>query len=237
MASVGINSFINSFNSRLEPPVKQHLKNVYACLAMSTLAAGVGASIHLFTNILQAGFLSAIGAIIFFLLLISTPDDNGKGMTKRVGYLLGFSTLTGVGMGPLLEHVIMVDPSIIITAFVATSVVFVSFTICSIFSERGKWLYMGGILFTMLNTLMLLSLANIFFGSSLLWNAQVYLGLLAMCGFVLYDTQAIIEKRRMGSKDFVAHSLDLFVDFIGIFKRLLIILTQKEQEQQKKRRN
>ncbi|XP_050310770.1 bax inhibitor 1 isoform X2 [Anthonomus grandis grandis] len=237
MASVGINSFMNSFNNRLEAPVQQHLKNVYACLAMSTLAAGVGASVHLFTNILQAGFLSAIGALVFFFLLLSTPEDNGKGMTKRVGYLLGFSALTGVGMGPLLEAVMIVDPSIIITAFIATSVVFVSFTICAIFSDRGKWLYLGGILFTMLNSLILMSLANIFFGSTLLWNAQIYVGLLAMCGFVLYDTQAIIEKRRMGSKDFVGHSLDLFVDFIGIFKRLLIILTQKEQEQQKKRRN
>lgn len=194
---------------------------------MSTLAAGVGGSIHLFTNLLQAGFISGIGAIVFFFLLISTPDDNGKGMMKRVGYLLGFATLTGVGMGPLLEHVILVDPSIIITAFIATSVVFVSFSICAIFSERGKWLYLGGTLFTILNSLMLMSLANILFGSTLLWNIQIYLGLFAMCGFVLYDTQAIIEKRRMGSKDFVAHSLDLFVDFIGVFKRLLIILTQK----------
>lgn len=238
MASVGINSFVNSFNNRLEPQVQQHLKNVYACLAMSTLAAGVGASVHLFTNILQAGLIPAIGALVFFFLLLSTPEDNGKGMTKRVGYLLGFASLTGVGMGPLLEHVILVNPSIIITAFIATSVVFVSFSICAIFSERGSWLYLGGILFTLLNSLMLMSLANIFFGSTMLWNAQIYLGLLAMCGFILYDTQAIIEKRRMGSKDFVAHSLDLFVDFIGVFKRLLIILTQKEQaEQQKKRRN
>lgn len=48
-----------------------------------------------------------------------------------------------------------------------------------------------------------------------------------MCGFVLYDTQLIIEKCRAGNKDFVTHALDLFIDFIGIFKRLLIILSQK----------
>lgn len=48
-----------------------------------------------------------------------------------------------------------------------------------------------------------------------------------MCGFVLFDTQLIIEKRRMGSKDFVQHALELFIDFIGLFRRLLIILTQK----------
>lgn len=48
-----------------------------------------------------------------------------------------------------------------------------------------------------------------------------------MCGFVIYDTQLIIEKYHMGSKDFILHSLDLFVDFVNIFRHLLIILTQK----------
>lgn len=207
--------------------MRQHLTNVYACLAMSTMAAAVGSAIHLFTNILQAGFLSGIGALVFFGLLMATPDDNGKTLKLRMGYLLGFTTLTGVGMGPLLEHVIAVNPSIIVTALVGTAVVFVSFSLCSIFAERGKWLYLGGTLMTLLTSLMVLSLANLFFGSSLVFQAQLYLGLFAMCGFVLYDTQLIIEKRRMGSKDFVSHSLDLFVDFIGIFRRLLIILTQK----------
>ena len=48
-----------------------------------------------------------------------------------------------------------------------------------------------------------------------------------MCGFVLFDTQAIMEKRRAGSTDYVKHSLDLFFDIAAIFRRLLIILTQK----------
>ena len=48
-----------------------------------------------------------------------------------------------------------------------------------------------------------------------------------MCGFVLYDTQLIIEKRRIGDKDFVWHSVDLFIDFVNIFRYLLIILAQK----------
>lgn len=235
MASV--QTFLNSFSSSLEPPVRQHLKNVYACLAMSTMAAAVGASLHLFTNILQAGFLSGIGALIFFVLLMATPDDGGKGLKMRILYLLGFSTLSGVGMGPLLEHVILVDPSIITTAFIGTSVVFVSFSICAMLSERGTWLYLGGTLMSLMTTLMILSIGNLFFGSPMLYQVQLYLGLMAMCGFVLYDTQLIIEKRRLGSKDFVGHSLDLFVDFIGIFRRLLIILTQKEQESQKKRKH
>lgn len=194
---------------------------------MSTMAAAIGASLHLFTDILQAGLLSAIGALACFVLLMMTPDDNGKGLKLRVGYLLGFTTLTGVGLGPLLEHVILINPSIIVTALIATSAVFVCFSICAMLSERGRWLYLGGTLMSLLTTLMVLSIANIFFGARWVYQTQLYLGLIAMCGFVLFDTQLIIEKRRMGNKDFVAHSLDLFIDFIGIFRRLLIILTQK----------
>lgn len=55
----------------------------------------------------------------------------------------------------------------------------------------------------------------------------MYVGLILMCAFVLYDTQLIMEKRRNGDKDFVAHSVDLFIDLFGIFRRLLIILAAK----------
>lgn len=48
-----------------------------------------------------------------------------------------------------------------------------------------------------------------------------------MSGFVLFDTQMIMEKRRAGSTDCIKHSMDLFFDLISMFRRLLIILTQK----------
>lgn len=48
-----------------------------------------------------------------------------------------------------------------------------------------------------------------------------------MAGFVLFDTQMIMEKHRNGSTDCIRHSMDLFFDLISVFRRLLIILTQK----------
>ena len=47
------------------------------------------------------------------------------------------------------------------------------------------------------------------------------------CGFVLFDTQLIIERFNNGDNDYIWHSVDLFIDFIAIFKRLLIILASK----------
>jgi len=227
-------TFTESFTSKLEEPVRTHLKNVYACLTMSTVAAAVGAYIHMYTDILSAGLLTVIAAVGLLFALMSTPD-NGKNRQMRVGFLLGFAFFSGLGMGPLLDMAVAINPQIIVTAFIGTSVVFASFSIAAMTAQRGQWLYLGGTLMTLLSTLLLLSMANIFLGSRLIFQVYLYLGLFLMCGFVLYDTQLIIEKRRSGDKDFVIHSVDLFIDFIGIFRRLVIILSEKESRNQRKK--
>ena len=43
----------------------------------------------------------------------------------------------------------------------------------------------------------------------------------------MFDTQLIIRKARNGDRDFIAHSLDLFIDFVQIFRKVLILLMQK----------
>ena len=58
-------------------------------------------------------------------------------------------------------------------------------------------------------------------------QAHLYIGLAIFCGFIMFDTQVIIRKARNGDKDFIAHSLDLFIDFVQIFRKVLILLMQK----------
>lgn len=230
-----LHTFVNSFQNRLEEPVRRHLRNVYACLSVATVAATVGACVHLFTDIARAGLLSNIGALGLLLALLTTPD-NGKNQKLRIGYLLGFAFLSGLGFGPLLDAVIKIDPSIVITALFATALVFVSFSISALLAERGRWLYLGGILIGVLNAMLCLALVNFFLRSVLLHQAYVYVGLFLMSGFVIYDTQLIVEKNRAGSKDFVEHSLDLFTDLIGIFRHILVILAEKEQAERSRKR-
>ncbi|CAK1551996.1 unnamed protein product [Leptosia nina] len=233
--SPNIQTFINSFQNRLEPPVRQHLKNVYGTLMMTCTAASVGACVDMFTKF-QAGFLSVIISAGLMLMLIATPDD-GKNTKQRLGYLAGFGLTTGMSMGPMLKCVSVLDPSIIVTALLGTSLVFICFSISAMLAERGSWLFLGGTLMTMFSSLFVMSLVNIFLQSEFIYQAHLYFGLIAVCAFVLYDTQLIIEKRRMGNKDFVQHALELFIDFIGIFRRLVIILKQKEEEQSRRKRN
>ena len=58
-------------------------------------------------------------------------------------------------------------------------------------------------------------------------QAHIWIGLAVFCGFIMFDTQLIIRKARNGDKDFIAHSLDLFIDFVQVFRKVLILLMQK----------
>lgn len=86
-------------------------------------------------------------------------------------------------------------------------------------------------------------------------QANLYVALMIMCGFVLFDTQLIIEKAESGDKDYIwwvlgtwggdteggvapsehpsippspRHCVDLFLDFVNIFRELLMILGMSE---------
>merc|ERR1719499_2411210 len=166
--------------------------------------------------------------------LFMTPD-NGKNRGMRMGMLLGFAFLTGLGLGPLLQLAIMMNPSIVPSALMITSGIFACFTGASLMAPDGKYLYLGGTLMSGLSTLLWLGFLNIFFRSTLLFQAHLWIGLAVFCGFIMFDTQMIIRKARNGDKDFVAHSLDLFIDFVQVFRKVLILLMQKDERDNKKK--
>jgi hypothetical protein len=58
---------------------------------------------------------------------------------------------------------------------------------------------------------------------------------LAAQGYVLYDTQLLVEKAEAGQLDEVRGALSLFVDFAAIFVRLLIILARSADQKQQRR--
>jgi len=234
--AASVDNFFNTFNTKFDAPVRTHLKNVYASLTMSVMAASVGAYVHLFTDLLQGGgIMFSLLGLGLALGLFMTPD-NGKNRGMRMGMLLGFAFLTGLGLGPLLQMAIMMNPSLVPSAMMLTSVIFAGFTGAALFAPDGKYLYLGGTLLSGLNSLLVLGLLNIFFRSQLLFQVHLYIGLLVFCGFIVFDTQVIIRKAKNGDRDFIAHSLDLFIDFVQIFRKVLILLMQKDERDNKNKR-
>lgn len=220
--------------SHISASTQEHLKRVYASFALCMLVAALGAYINVVTHLFQFSLLTGLGSLGLMIWLTATPHSR-ETEQKRLGMLAGFAFLTGINLGPLLQMCIAINPSIIPTAFLGTATVFACFSLSALYARRRSFLYLGGFLLSGLTLMLLSSLVNAFVGSAWLFTANLYLGLMLMCGFVLFDTQLIIEKAESGDKDYIWHCVDLFLDFVNIFRELLMILGMNENKKKEKK--
>jgi FtsH-binding integral membrane protein len=95
--------------SSLDERAKKHLRNVYSCLALSTLVASGGALMHFYTSFFQAGLLSSLLSVGCLIGLVVTKHDK-QNFNLRLGLLSGMSFFMGLGLGPLLDFAIDIDP-------------------------------------------------------------------------------------------------------------------------------
>jgi len=214
----------------ITPSIKAHLVNVYTTLAATILCAAIGSLFNLMTGF--GGLLSCFIGIGLIIWLFSVPEQE---LNKRFLILMGFAFAQGISVGPLLNYSIELNPSIVTTAFFGTVGIFACFSASAYYAERRSYLFLGGILGSALSALTIIGFLNIFFRSPFMYNISLYVGLLVFCGFVCFDTQLIIEKAAMGHKDVIVDSLELFLDFVSIFIRLVIILSKKEEKKSNKR--
>ena len=61
----------------------------------------------------------------------------------------------------------------------------------------------------MLSMMCMFSFFNMFLGIQAIYLGQLYLGLALFCGYVVYDTQVVLEKARMGYTDPIADSIQV----------------------------
>lgn len=220
--------------TQLSKGAKNHLQNVYACMTLCLIGAVAGAYVYL-TMMQVAGFLPLIGSIgsMLYLGATSSPGMNGK----RLAVLGVFGFCNGLSLGPLLDMVISIDPAIVVTALLYTTFLFVSLTLAALYSKKRSLLYLGGFLMAGLNILFWSNMLRLVFGVRLFSGLELYFGLAIFCGFIMFDTQMIIYRYDdCGEKDFIWHSVDLFLDFINVFVRLLILLSKKEERKSNNRR-
>ncbi|CAM9445213.1 unnamed protein product [Discosporangium mesarthrocarpum] len=206
--------------------VQGHLANVYAALMSTVIACAAGVVTDLWLHV--GGLVSTLAGLGALLWLAIDQDKHNQ--TKRVGILLLFGLLQGLSLGRLVEVVLEVDPSILITSVLATAVVFGCFSGSALISKRRSYLYLGGLLSSALMVMSLASLLGLFVRVPFLFSAQLYIGLAVFCGYVMFDTQMIVEKASLGDSNVAWHAAELFVDLVGIFVRICIILLDKTEK-------
>ena len=177
--------------------------------------------------------MSTIVGFGLLIWLLMTPHSN-ENLQKRFLILMGFGFMQGMGLGRLVNFALDLDSSIVLNAFLGTAAIFVCFTVCSLMAERRSLLFLGGLLSSSLSFLILINFVNIFVRNAAVADASLYLGLFIFSLFIIFDTQLIIEKASYSS-DFIGHSLELFLDLVQVFVRLIIIFSKKSKKKSKRR--
>lgn len=226
-ASPSLSSLLSA--NQISLPVQRHLVSVYTTLLLAVACAAGGAFFD--SQIWQiGGLLTTLGALATMAALAMTPASPAT-LQKRQGLLCLFSALQGASLGPLLNLAFFVDPSLVAVAFGGAAAVFASFSLAALLTRRRAMLALAGILSTAITSFLWLHLAALILPRSAAFMLQalqleLYLGVFVFAGYVLVDTQVIVEKASAGDTDHVAHALDLFVDLVALFARLLAILVR-----------
>ena len=156
-------------------------------------------------------------------------DQDKENVQKRISQLCGFGVFQGLAIGPLIQLAVMIDYTIVITALLCTTTIFVSFSLAALVAQRRSYLYLGGFLGAAMMMMFMMSLIGMFVPAMRFYAFHLYGGLIIFSGYVIYDTQVIIERAAQGSRDFAGHALTLFIDLIQIFIRVVLILMRNRR--------
>lgn len=214
----------------ISAPVQRHLAKVYALLAYGTVVCAAGAATGIW-----AGHPLGVGAVLLTIGSLLWLSFAREKQGQRAVAFSSLSFFQGMGISALVDMALQMDQGIVLTAVLCTSVMFLSFSGFALLSKRRSLLYLGGLLATALNILFFTSLANMFLRTKLLLDLSLYGGLLMFAGYIIVDTQMIIERASSGTMFAHMDAAELFIDLVAVFVRVLIILMKNSEKDRKKK--
>ena len=191
------------------------LRKVYGLFLLSLCTTVVAAFISP-AVISPAAFwpllIAYIGTFIFAMVVQRKPGWN-------LVALFSFTTVSGLTLGPVM---VIYDLAVIQEALVLTVLIFGGLTVYVMGSKRD-FSFLGGFLLMGILVIIVGGLLNAFvFQSSATQFMLAGGGVILFSGFVLYDTSNIL--RRYDVRDYTGATLALYLDFVLMFRYLLMLL-------------
>jgi modulator of FtsH protease len=195
------------------------LRNTYlllsATLAFSALTAGVAMAVGM-------PFLNPfVTLLVYFGLLFATHKlQNSAWGILAVFALTGFLGLT---LGPIISAYLKFLPNgsqVVVTALGTTAVAFLGLSAYAVKSGRD-FSFMGGFLTVGILAAFVLSLIAMFFHLQMLSLIVSGMFVLAMGGFILFETSAILRGEQT---NYIVATVSLYVSIYNMFISLLNIL-------------
>lgn len=193
------------------------LKNTYLLLSMTLVLSGVMAYVGMAINLGHgASLISSIVAIgLLWFVLPRTANS-----TAGIPVLFLITGLLGLGLAPMLNYYLAVNPSIVSTALGGTGVIFLGLSGYAL-TTRKDFSFMGGFLMVGMLVVLAAALANIFLQMPLMGLVVSGAIVMLMSGFILYQTSSIIHG---GETNYIMATASLFISLLNMFQALMHIL-------------
>ncbi len=213
--------------------LKRYFINIYHNVALGLgLMGAVAFVMHTF-NLYPVG---GVGLLITFLpLMISLGINmNIRNITSETAQLLYFAFSASLGMS--LSHIFAIyTGESIFSAFMSTAVIFAVLAFYARTTDKDLT-KIGNILHMSLWGLILVSIINIFIGSSLTSIVLSALSVIIFSGFIMYDHQVLsnlyYSKIDHESREKIAilGALSLLINFVNIFISLLRLFGDRRRD-------
>lgn len=208
----------------IETERNQVLKNTFRLLGLSMIPTVIGA---IAGTMIPWGFMAGSPILSFIVMLavmlgfcygIEKNKNNGLG----VALMLGLTGFFGLMAGPALQHALGMSNGVEIIAMAAggTGVAFMVLSTIAANTKRD-FSNLGAFLFTGLIVVILASVANMFFHSSLASLVISSFSILLFSGFILYDVNRVVQG---GETNYVIAALNIYLDIYNMFLHLLNLL-------------
>jgi len=161
-----------------------------------------------------------IFAPLAFIFAVPVLLNSGIGRSGKLLVLHSFAALMGLSFATIFAVYAMGS---IFSAFMGAAVLFGTMSVYGYFTKTnldsmGKFMFVG------LIAIIIVSLINIFIGSTLIQMVVSALAIIIFLGLTAYDTQKIREQIMYSNFDDSAEisgALTLYLDFINLFLNLL----------------
>lgn len=212
---------------------RTHLVAVYLQLLFCTGSSILGA--YLNRHFLMEGFFALIASIAvlgycgYQVSNRQNPEDSRKGFLYLIAFFMGFL------IGPAMHIIQVLEPVILRQAAVYTTTAFSSFSGLALFSRRRSFLFLGGIIMTLLQGMLLYSMFGWLTGNAI-GLGYIMVSLFVACLWIIYDTQVIVEQSEQGDRDVPNHAMMLFVDLFDLFVKIVRVLIEMQDSDKKKKK-
>lgn len=209
------------------PIVQSRVQNALAYFGCGLGLTGLSVALFRYTSLAHMHPLMLFIPTIAAMIGTQYLDYHTQGPIKHVTWG-AFCGLEGLLMSPLIN---MAGMPLVYNALAATGVMMGLLGYYAYSTPTNDFLSWRGGLTVGLCGLIGTSLVNMFWPSPLMSNLIVYGGLMLFGGFVLYDTQKLLQNAMtMNQWDPINESIKIYLDAIIIFQKFLFIFMSNKRK-------